>query len=90
MSEPTVAELLALSRAAHQRYRSFQPVSQHGRVVGGDRTLARHALAEARRYRLAADAADPQQTDPAWAAQPAAFADHKELVHFYQQVLGDA
>lgn len=74
---PTVADLLALSRAAHQRYRAFLPT---------DMTLARDALRDAKRLRMQAEQADPHHLDAVWRQEP----DHYQLVTFYNQQVPDA
>lgn len=85
----TVAQLLAASRHAHQRYRDNLT-----RMVGplpltkvlGDDALAGAALFEACRLRAEARAIDPQRTDSAWANEPETH-DDDTLLNFYVEQL---
>lgn len=85
---PTVASLLAESRAAHSLYRQLLPRMQA--VAGtvqemlGNVMAAKDALERAGTLRKAAHDADPEHTDPAWAADPAP---HDELMTFYAERL---
>lgn len=75
----SVAELLAASRAAHQRYRdALDQRTSTGSVIPGDPAAQGLSLTEAQRTRLEAHALDPEQTDPAWKAD-----DDQALTHFY-------
>jgi hypothetical protein len=82
----TVRDLLALSRAAHQRYRSCLPTLTQGRYTNGDMRLAKEALKDAKRLREAAHALDPAHADEAWLQDVGS---HAELMAFYRMV-GDA
>ena len=85
-SEPLpVAELLARSRAAHQQYRSFQPVIVSGRLNPGNLALARQALRQAAALRDQARAQDPQRRDEAWQVD-----DDESLSAFYREQLSRA
>lgn len=82
---PVIADLLAASRDAHQRYRENLPRrvpngSGSTVAVPGDADAAGTALSKACRFRSEAHVLDPQQTDPAWADDPA---EHLELLDFY-------
>jgi hypothetical protein len=77
----TVAELLSLSRSAHDRYRACLP-----RVnVPGDGRLAHDALQDAYRLRQQAEQADPARSDPAWQLDRIP---HGELMAFFAAKLG--
>lgn len=64
----TVAELLAASRAWHERYRHASgTIDSHGRVAAPPRISEAGAFVlEALRLRTDAHALDPDQTSPAW------------------------
>lgn len=70
---PTIAELLAQSRAAHQR---FQRASGHndgrGTIIQPDDDAALLAIQEALFTREAAEAVDTLHSDSAWADDQAA------------------
>jgi len=80
----TVAELLSLSRRAHDRYRTSLPRVEQGRRVPGDAAAARLAIEEAQTYRLAADAQDLGHSDPAWQEDAIP---HSELLIFFAATL---
>lgn len=89
----SVADLLRLSREAHQRYRDAVPrrVPQGPEggatvAVDGDTSVAREALFDAYSFRVEAHAADPAQTDPAWRDEPVTH-DHDDLLAFYVEQL---
>jgi len=68
VAPPTIAELLAQSRAAHQR---FQKAAGHnngrGVTIAPDDDAAALAVRQALDARQAAEDGDPGHTDPAWA-----------------------
>ena len=70
---PTIADLLARSRAAHQR---FQQASGHndgkGKIRHPDDDAAAVAIQQAREARRAAQTHDPDHLDPSWALDQAA------------------
>ena len=89
MSQPTIAELLQQSRAAHALFRRFSP---HVRAVGsqkvvtaGDVTAARAHLALAGAFRKEAHDRDPDMTDPAWVDDIAAGFEHSKVLTFYAE-----
>jgi len=73
VAPPTVAELLAQSRAAHQR---FQKAAGHnngrGVTIAPDDDAAALAVRQALDARQSAEDTDPGHTDPAWADDQAA------------------
>lgn len=78
----TVSDLLQQSRDAHQRYREALPT----RGYMGDPVSARASLVQALDYREQAVSADPELTEPAWAAE-ASTHDHTALLAFYREQL---
>lgn len=81
---PSVADLLADSRAAHLRYRQL-----HDATRNSDRIGMRIAIEQAVDLRRAAVALDPTHSDPAWAVdifegKPAS---HADLLIFYESYL---
>lgn len=84
----TVADLLAQSRAAHDRYRRAanpRPDSNGHHVHPRDYATAEREVADALALRLEAHALDPEHTDEAWAGD--AKATHEQLVGFYRTYL---
>lgn len=73
VAAPSVADLLAQSRAAHQR---FQKAAGHnngrGVTIAPDDDAAALAVRQALDARQAAEDTDPGHTDPAWADDQAA------------------
>ena len=73
VAPPTIAALLAQSRAAHQR---FQQSAGHnngrGIITQPDDDAAAFAVSHALDARQAAEDADPGHADPAWAEDQAA------------------
>ncbi len=84
---PTVAQLLASSRAAHQR---FQRAAGHndgrGHITTPDDAAAATAIHDALTARESAEAADIDHADPAWTEDKAANngVDSATLLHFYR------
>jgi hypothetical protein len=85
-----VARTLDASRRAHVLYR--QQSARMTAVPGatpipdsGSPADALTALRDARNFRMDADAADPDHTAPAWAAD---VVPHAELMAYYTQLLG--
>lgn len=84
---PTVAELLAASRAAHQRYRDQVPrMGPNRQRLPGDVRAAGAALLEACRLRVEARAIDPERRDPAWRDEPATHDDDRLLTFYAEQL----
>jgi len=73
-----ITTLLSKSRAAHDAYRRAQHLQRNDLVLS--------ALLEARRFRLEADALDPDRKDPAFRTEPAPF-QHAALLAFYEQAI---
>ena len=88
--QPTVAQLLAASRAAHlQKKHASGRVNTTGVVVQQpDYDKATAHVAEALRLRLQAHEQDPEHTDSAWTIdQTLNGCDHDTLVRFFQRYL---
>lgn len=87
----TVAQLLAASRAAHQR--SFQHrgrIGKDGKVSAVPQLQTAGAeIQQALRLRLEADAIDPEHLDPAWLEDQAANKgqSHEQMVTFLGRYL---
>jgi len=85
-----IVDLLAQSRAAHERYRANVPrkANVNGRVVvvPGDAVAARAALQEALELRRQAVDVDPEFTSDGWDSEPGTH-DHDALMVFYQSEL---
>jgi predicted RNase H-like nuclease len=81
---PTVADLLAQSRNAHQIYRRSLRHMAGGAIVEGNAAAAADAVAQSARLRAQAELADPTHSDPAWADDFAAKFPHHALIEFYQ------
>lgn len=81
--QPTVAELLAQSRAHHQLYRRSLRHHANGVTVDGDPIAAASEVAITARLRAQAEILDPAHVDPAWAEDLAAKFPHEALVLFY-------
>lgn len=64
---PSVAELLAISRAAHQRFQKASGHNDGRRVTSPDYSAAALAVQQALDARAAAEQADHDRLDPAWA-----------------------
>ena len=77
----TVSEHLAASRTAHVRYRALHDASQNTDSAG-----MKDAMQDALTHRQAAEAADPNFTDAAWAVDvfDGRHASHTDLIHFYE------
>lgn len=83
----SVADLLAQSRAAHQRYRdNVTRMGPDRQKIAGDDVAAGTALLAACRLRVEARALDPQRGDPAWASEPDTH-DDDALLTFYGEQL---
>lgn len=89
MNEPTIAELLERSRAAHQQFRRLSP---HIRAIGGlklttagDVQAARVHLEAAGAYRKEAHDRDPDMADPAWVDDMALGFEHSKVLTFYAE-----
>jgi hypothetical protein len=80
---PTVADLLAQSRAAHLVYRRSLRHRANGAIVEGNPVAASEALAQSARLRAQAEIADPEHVDAAWADDLAKGYPHIALVEFY-------
>ena len=86
ITPPTIAALLAQSRAAHQRF--LQAAGHNdgrGTIRQPDDPAAALAIQQAAETRHAAQAQDPQHTDPAWAEDRAAMkgVSSEALLFFY-------
>lgn len=95
VAPPPIADLLAQSRAAHQRYRSSAGrISTTGKIAVAPHLLAcGQAVQEALRTRTEAHALDPQQADAAaWEADRQALkgATSDSLIEFYAAYLSRA
>lgn len=93
ISQPTVTDLLAQSRQAHQEYRdnvprmhSAAPGAVKAAQVDGDAITAGDALWLACRLRVEAHALDPTLSDPAWQDEAVSH-DHDALLEFYAKQL---
>lgn len=83
-----VATLLQQSRAAHEQYKANIPRMTPTGVGGvqaspGNSTEAKRFIAEAKRLREEAHAADPSHTDDAWKVEPVP---HDEMMSYYALV----
>lgn len=80
----TVAEHLAASRDAHVRYRTLHDASRNTSTAD-----MKDAIQTALDARLAADAADPDHTDAAWAIDvfEGKTVSHADLIAFYESYL---
>lgn len=91
MAQPTVAELLEQSRAAHQDYRSSLPrmAGGGGKVVAvdGDVVKAAAALNLAATLRKQAYDLDPDLTEDAWIVDAAATGGPNVLMTWYAEHL---
>lgn len=84
-----IAALLTQSRAAHEQYKLYLPrmiPTGVGSVTAssGNPPEAKKFVADAKRLREEAHAADPLHLDPAWALEPVP---HAELMAFYALVV---
>ncbi len=83
---PTVADLLAQSRAAHDAYRMNLPRRDpQGQIVPGDSVAAEKALERAFLLRSQAEALDVPGVAPAWADQERTHP-HYALLKFYAYI----
>lgn len=90
--DPTVGELLELSRAAHEEYRANRPrmASVAGGTVAavrGDELKAAAALARAADLRAKAHAADPGHLEDAWVIDAAITGGEHVLATWYSEHL---
>jgi hypothetical protein len=89
---PSIAQLLADARTAHDQYRAHSPhMANVGATVlamPGDPAIARDALDRAATLRKQAHDADPGYTDSAWGSDAHVAAGiHTDLMTFYAEQL---